>query len=485
MKSKIIAFFKAHKKASIVGVIVVVATVALVLISNRNGSEAGEHTIKKGTYVKSVKISGKVVAAEKVDLAFDTNGVVLAVYKDAGDSVLQGQTIAALDSREIQAERAKAEADYTAEKAELDKLKFERVGEGVLVNKKTEVVNAIINAHTTSAEAIRNNIDDLFDYPDSLNPQIKYNFDDHLDREKAINRSRVIIGRVLNEWGAMADSLTAENYTEQKFNVSKTNLIKVRNFIDEITNVVIDFDVDGSLSESEKNEFRENMYASRQNINAAMEELTSTHEDIQIGSGDVVVQESRVRAALATIERYDAQIAKSIIRAPFTGVISAQNAKVGQSVSANSAVSSLISSGFEIEAYVPEVSISGIEVGKLAQVTLDAYPGEKFEVFISHVDPAETLKDGVSNYKIKLAFNSNDPRIRPGMTADVAIEVDRKENVLLVPLGKLKKIGGTFEANKKEGDELKKVTVEVKGRDDSGNAEIISGLAEDDVIVSE
>jgi hypothetical protein len=139
---------------------------------------------------------------------------------------------------------------------------------------------------------------------------------------------------------------------------------------------------------------------------------------------------------------------------------------------------------FQIESFVPEVNIAVVKVDNLAKVTLDAY-GENvvFDAKIVAIDPAETVRDGVSTYKIKLQFLQNDERVKSGMTANVAIEIFSKPNVIVVPGGVI------FEKNGKNFVQIRKDKmiedreVVLGGVSQLGQVEILSGIEEGEEIV--
>jgi HlyD family secretion protein len=166
------------------------------------------------------------------------------------------------------------------------------------------------------------------------------------------------------------------------------------------------------------------------------------------------------------------------------GVVSRQDAKIGQVVSAATTLVSVIGNSLEIEAFIPEVLISGVSVGNEASVTLDAYgPEEIFGAKVIHLDPAETIRDGVSTYKVRLTFNNPDLRIRPGMTANILIETLRKPNVLLIPERAVVKEDGEIVLYTLDNKDKQRIMIEIGERDSAGNVELLSPLPLDTQII--
>jgi HlyD family secretion protein len=174
-----------------------------------------------------------------------------------------------------------------------------------------------------------------------------------------------------------------------------------------------------------------------------------------------------------------------VLISPIDGVVTKQEAKVGEIMAANTIVVSLISeSQFKIESNVAEADIAKVKIGNLAIVTLDAYSNDViFEAGVVAIDPAETMIEGVATYKTTLHFTHEDKRIKTGMTADIDIVTDQRENVIVVPIRAIiTKNGDTIVQILKEKKPVEtKVKTGLRGSD--GNIEIIEGLSEGDKVV--
>ena len=145
----------------------------------------------------------------------------------------------------------------------------------------------------------------------------------------------------------------------------------------------------------------------------------------------------------------------------------------------------MISTGaFQIESYVPEINIALVAVGDKASVTLDAYGDKKFSASVVSVDPAETVRDGVSTYRAMLQFDAQDPLIKSGMTANVAIVTDVKERVLSVPQGLVVYRDGKTFVRVLVGKSIVEREVALGGVSSLGEAEVLSGLNQGDTIIT-
>ena len=140
---------------------------------------------------------------------------------------------------------------------------------------------------------------------------------------------------------------------------------------------------------------------------------------------------------------------------------------------------------YEIEANVPEADIAKIKVGNTADVTLDAYGNDvRFNVKITAIDPAETVIEGVSTYKTTFQFTAEDGRIKSGMTANLDILTDKKENVIAIPSRAVITKGADKIVTVLGNNILKEVKVTLGLRGSDGNVEIVSGISEGDKVVT-
>ncbi|KKQ27224.1 MAG: RND family efflux transporter MFP subunit [Parcubacteria group bacterium GW2011_GWB1_37_13] len=173
------------------------------------------------------------------------------------------------------------------------------------------------------------------------------------------------------------------------------------------------------------------------------------------------------------------------IRAPFDGVVTKIDAKVGEIAPANEPLVTMMNAGtFQIESYVPEVNIALINIGDEANVTLDAYgKNVLFYARVVSIDPAETIRDGVSTYKIKLQFSENDNRIKSGMTANVSILIFSKPNVIVVPGGVVFEKGGKKYIQIKKDKKIINKEVTLGDASPLGQVEVVSGLADGDTVI--
>lgn len=210
-------------------------------------------------------------------------------------------------------------------------------------------------------------------------------------------------------------------------------------------------------------------------------------QEAQVGQSEanVAAGEAQVKQSEANVRNYRAQLAKTILYAPIDGVVTKQNAETGEIIAANSPIIAIISKNqYELEANIPEADIAKVHVGNSANVVLDAYPDINFEAKITSIDPAETIVEGVATYKVTLQLVSEDGKIKSGMTANIDILAEKKENVLSVPQRSITTKNGDKFVTILTDDTTQevKVTTGIKGT--NGYIEIMDGINEGDKVVT-
>ncbi len=226
-------------------------------------------------------------------------------------------------------------------------------------------------------------------------------------------------------------------------------------------------------------------------VTAAEDSLALSQKELaleQAGytSQQMAVQKAQVEAAQDNVLYFETRLKKLTLRAPFQGVIAAQTAKVGEIVTPSQPIVSMISENkFQVEANIPETDIVKIKVGDTARITFDAYGGhEVFFAKVGKIDPSEIMLEGVATYKVTLYFDKPDPRIKPGLTADVDIITAQHNNAIVIPQRALIQEGKKSFIRLVQGEKIEKVEVEPGIYDELGNVEIKQGLKTGDKVIT-
>ena len=147
---------------------------------------------------------------------------------------------------------------------------------------------------------------------------------------------------------------------------------------------------------------------------------------------------AQVDQARASLEQAETNLRYTRIVSPIDGIVVARQYDVGQTVAASFQAPTLFTiaqdlTKMQVQADVDQSDIGRIAVGQTARFTVDAYPEQVFEGQIAQVRLNATVNQNVITYPVIVEVPNPGERLRPNMTADIIVEVDRVHDVLRVP----------------------------------------------------
>lgn len=486
--SRVWSFARSHKKTSAV---VVLALLIVVILLARGGDDAlAKKTVKAqvGSVVQEVSVTGRVKAVETADLSFERSGKITGVYTSTGRYVSRGQALVQLDASELVAQRQQAVAGIS-------------VAETNIISAQTslrETVNSSISSVVYAIATLSDLQYSIFGDPNARAEA--WAVADAKERALYAFYGKDGLGRT-DTWYLLTLKPVAQ--TELESDPGNTHIEEISaNAYKALSLVSQAFDV--AMKASGQNASAS--AADKASISSTASSVRAQLSAIVSAQNALVSAKSQLEQTKTSIASIDAQIAKYTIYSPFYGVVTALDAKRGEMASpGTSAVSVMNTSKFEIEATVPEADIAKLKVGDEASVKLDAYGSDvSFQARVTHIDPAGKVVEGVATYKITLQFTNSDKRILAGLTADMDIHSDQRDNVVFIPTRNIiTKDGKKFAQilvqnqntdtrfanmavvmeNKTEKVIEVPVTTGLRGSD--GRTEIISGIREGDVIVAD
>jgi RND family efflux transporter MFP subunit len=190
----------------------------------------------------------------------------------------------------------------------------------------------------------------------------------------------------------------------------------------------------------------------------------------------------------------DEHLAYTEVKAPFDCTILTRPVSMGQAVSGsggfNSGTEVLTIADLNamiINAQVNQADVPRIKAGEPVEVTVEAVPGLQVTGIVERISPQATIKNNIKGYPARIVLHNVDPRVRPGMTANVKIPVASAASVTAVPLSAVftekNPDSGDMErfVYVQKGDSYEKRNVKV-GIADFFYAEIQDGLSAGDVV---
>lgn len=348
-----------------------------------------------------IRASGTVTPMQAVNISPKNSGRLAELYVDQGDRVQQGQVIARMDDRELQAQLAQAQASVAQAQARLLKARNGNLPEEI-AQAQGRVASAQAQAKLTQERSDRNR---------------------QLYQQGAISRDQYD-GAVADNQKAIADLQVAEQSFEQTRNGTRVE--------------------------------------------------------------DVADAEAAVAQAQAQVQALQVQVQDTVIRAPFSGIITQKYASVGAFVtpttsasatsSATSASIVALASDFEVVANVAESDIQQVHSGQAVEIRADAYPGKRFRGKVRLVAPEAVVNNNVTSFQVRVALDKGQTDLKSGMNVDLQFEGDRLKNAVVVPTVAIvseKGQTGVLVAGEDQKPQFRSVTIGVSAGD---KTQVVQGL---------
>lgn len=442
----------------LIGVLALLIAAAVIKARQKpRGEEVNAEKAERRTIKETVTASGKIYPETEVKISSDVSGEIIQLYVQEGDSVTAGQVLAKIRPDEYQSAVEQGVASVNTARAQ------------------KQISSS--NVRTSSAQ---------------------------LDQLKAeINRTKAQLEAATN----------AYNRSDKLFK-------------------------EGVISAAEFETAKNNLRAAESGLNAAEANLKASESSLVSAQENVRVSELGITSASARLRELNTSLQKTIITAPVSGIVSKLNVEKGERV-----VGTLQMTGtemmrianlrsMEVQVDVSENDILKVSVGDEADVEVDAYLGRKFKGKVteiansaSNVGATTSLNsDQVTNFVVKIRIDPSsyldllkDGRrypFRPGMSASVDVFTQTADNTITVPLIAVtaredkkddKKVvdkdeeesvvNNAQKEKEKKDDLIKEIvfvivgdTVAVKevktGIQDNDHIEILSGIAEGDMVIS-
>lgn len=367
-------------------------------------------TVERVDTAIAISANGTVQPAQSVNVSPKSSGVLKQLLVKEGDRVVTGQVLAQMDDSNLQGQLLQAQAQVANAQANLNKLESG--------NRPQEIAQA--QAQLAAAQA---NLDKLVA---GNRPQ-----------EVAQARSQLAAAEANFQQAQLNFNQNQRLFTsgalsQREFDTSRTALTTARAQVEQAKQAA-NLQQTGSRPEE--------IAAAR----AQVEQLRQALSLQQAGSRseDIAAARAQVLNAQGQLKTVQTQINDTIIRAPFSGVVTRKFADPGSFVTpttSSSAVSSATSSSIlalaatnQVVAKVPETSIPRIKVGQRVTIEADAFPGKSFTGTVVQVANQSTVDQNVTNFEVKTSIDDRQNNLQAGMNVNVKFNVGKIDNALVIP----------------------------------------------------
>ena len=450
--------------------------------------------VEKGTLVASVAGSGQVSVSNQIDIKPKASGDIVYLGAMEGQEIKSGTLIAQIDAKDalknirdaelnletanlslekfqqpvddltlLQAENSMLQAQDTLKKNQDDLSRAYDDGFNTIANAFLDLPNIMTGVHDILygysfgssqqnidyyADGVKNDNLQMLQYKQAaslLNQSVKTQYDINYSDYKTSSR--------FSDTGAI-ESLLTETYDTTK-NIAeslKGSINFIQFYKDKVSETgsrpssVADTHL-ASLNNytGETNTNLNSLLSAKQNIENAKQNIINTSRSVaekteslaKLKAGpdplDMRSQKLSLQQKQNSLADARQKLADYYVRAPFDGILIKVEVKKGDSVSASTVIATLITKQHIANISLNEVDVARIKLKQKATLTFDAVSGLSIAGEVIDIDSIGTISQGVVTYNVTIGFDTQDGRIKPGMSVSAAIITDAKQDVLLVP----------------------------------------------------
>jgi len=424
------------------------------VVASMANEEPYETTVvENGDIIQQFTSSGRLELHDVARVGFSIPGIINQVYKKVGDAVEHDEVIASLTTDAAVAQyNAAYERVRFSEEQKNALLKGANYDERNLASTQVAVAQANLRRIESEYEALLNNARKLL-IASSLEA---HPVDDHNDDTPPVISGSYLCDQegqyVIELFRSAARSglsytLSGLGTGTYSANVSVPNPLGdcglyIQFNEDEVyRNRVWVVDIPNIRSDSyiaRKNEYELLQVQRDAAIRVAENELevvvnmekvtntTATNESI-------VQAEARIAEAKELFAFESARVNDYIIRAPFSGIVSAVNMKVGEPVDFRSTVTVAKKGAYELKVKVPEMYVTKTTEGMTVQVKFDANKDEVLAGNVTYISIVASEVRGVSYYDTYVNLTDTPQWLREGLNADITFITNKKTGVATIP----------------------------------------------------
>jgi multidrug efflux pump subunit AcrA (membrane-fusion protein) len=452
-------------------------------------------TASTSTIIAVVSESGQISASNSVDIKPKVTGTITWVGVKEGQKVSAGQALMTIDSTtarqqynddkqslaaaelQYQKDEASAPIDFQKDQTALTNAQQDLTDEysnafDVLSSTYLDEpvvatgLNAILYGYDLSSSGTQQNVDALSNLftnsnqqqsiaPFAVSAKADYlsgraAYDPAIVAYKAISRtsSTAVIAATLQQSIAATTALAQAAQSEINF-LSEVNDLATANG-QKLPAAFATMQTNARSYLSTVNSDLNQLLAEKKTISSDMQTVTTDQQNVQLdqvgnttGTNPISLQISanNIAKQKEDLATEASKLSDYTIVAPFAGTLSAVDSKVGDDAG-SAAVATIITMQNIVELSVNEVDAAKLAVGQKATLTFDAIDGLSLTGTVAEVDTSGAVTQGVVSYGVKITLDSQDARVKSGMTVNADIQTAVHPNVLSVPSSAVKTVNG-------------------------------------------
>ncbi|HJT65056.1 MAG TPA: efflux RND transporter periplasmic adaptor subunit [Pyrinomonadaceae bacterium] len=356
--------------------------------------------VERGNLRNTVTATGTLQAVTTVQVGSQASGTISALYADFNSVVKKGQVIAQLDPSVAKAQVDQAQANLQQARASLAQAK------AAVVNARAGISDA--QAKGLAAKSTVQNNQAGVSASEANVAVLKAQQDDALSllkQQESLLKAGVVAQRDYDV------AMTAYKTAEARYNqaVAQLNQSKL----------------------SEQSSASAGVASSQAGVEQAKAQLQQAQAQVQQNTAQV--QQAEAALSLAQVN-----LSHTTITSPIDGVVVSRDVNVGQTVAASLSAPTLFTiandlTQMQVIANIDQADIGLVEQAKSVKFSVDAFPGKEFDGKIQQMRLNPVNVQNVVTYNVVIDVNNPEQTLKPGMTANLTITIDERNNVLKVP----------------------------------------------------
>jgi len=392
-----------HKKVAIVGVAAVAVVALAAFYFWETGTSAPQYMsakVERGNLRNTVTATGALQAVTTVQVGSQASGTISALYVDFNSVVKKGQVVAQLDPSVAKAQVDQSRANLQQARAGLQQ------AQAAVANSRAGVSDA--QAKAVAARSTVQNTQAGVSGAEANVAVLKAQQDDALSllkQQEALVQSGVIAQRELDI--AKTSYRTAQARYDQA--VAQLNQAKLSTQSAQVSGVA-----------------------------QSQAQVQQSQAQVQQSQAQVLQAQAQVQQAEAALHLAEVNLSHTTITSPIDGVVVSRDVNVGQTVAASLSAPTLFTiandlTQMQIIANIDQADIGLVEQAKSVKFSVDAFPGKDFDGQIQQLRLNPQNVQNVVTYNVVIDVNNPEQKLKPGMTANLIITIDERNNVLKVP----------------------------------------------------
>jgi HlyD family secretion protein len=356
--------------------------------------------VERGNLRNTVTATGTLQAVTTVQVGSQASGTISALNVDFNSKVKQGQVIAQLDPSVPKAQVDQARANVQQARASLQQSIASVAGSRAGVSDaqaKAQAASSTVQNNQAGVSSAQANVDVL-----------KAQLDDaaaFLRQQDSLMKSGVIAQRDYD----LAN--TAYKTAEARYNQAAAQLSQA------------------VLSQQS---------SAGSGIAQSKAQVQQSQAQVQQSQAQVQQAQAQVQQAEAALRLAEVNLAHTTITSPIDGIVVSRDVNVGQTVAASLSAPTLFTiakdlTQMQVIANIDQADIGLVEQAKSVKFSVDAFPGKEYDGQIEQMRLNPVNVQNVVTYNVVIDVNNPEQKLKPGMTANLTITIDERNNVLKVP----------------------------------------------------